>query len=117
MVKFTNPDGVTVLYHPKKKPEKTFEDKNPGYDPNVEWIWKLVRLLKENPSYTPPWCSEIGHGRYLSHIMDEYSKNRLNNNKTCYCYYRDDFKSIHQKKRIKSLLMKMLVFILVSKLK
>ena len=102
MVKITTPDGDTVLYHPTKKREKTFEEKNPGYNPDVEWYWKLVQLLKENKSYTPPWAGEIGHGRYLSYIMDEKLKGRLNNNKTAYCYYRDDFKAIHDKKEKKN---------------
>ncbi len=101
MVKIINPAGDTVLYHPQKKREKTFEEKNPGYNPEVEWYWLLVRLLRENKSYTPPWAGEIGHGRYLSYIMDERLKGRLDNNKTCYCYYRDDFRAIHDKKEKK----------------
>jgi len=100
MVKIINAAGDTVVYHPQKKREKTFEEKNPGYKPEVEWYWQLVKLLKEHKSYTPPWA-ECGHGHYLSHIMDERVKGRLNNNKTCYCLYRDDFKAIHEKKENK----------------
>ena len=98
MVKIINSEGVTIIYHPQKKRDKTFEEKNPGYNPEVDWSLVHIRLLKENKSYSATWAGVSGHGRYLDFIVETYMKNVFHNkNKSAYCNYRDDFKAIHEK--------------------
>lgn len=101
-------DNTEYIWAKKEKPpprKLTFYERNPNYNPNVNYKDKHLGLLHENKYYCPLWALTFvkGFGSYAEYMSQMYygTEAVLKRNETAYMYYEDDSRGI-KKRSVKS---------------
>lgn len=99
-------DKAEYIWKPKEKlpPRKlTFQERNPRYNPNVNYKDKHLELLSEKKWYCPIWAfAQVkGFGSYgdMIHSMYYGIDSCVKMNETAYMYYEDDTNAIEKRSR------------------
>lgn len=97
-------DKTEYIWKPKEKlpPRKlTFQERNPRYNPNVNYKDKHLELLSEKKWYCPIWAfAQVkGFGSYgdMIHSMYYGIDSSVKMNETAYMYYEDDTNAIKKR--------------------
>ena len=101
-------DNTEYIWTKKEKPpprKLTFYERNPKYNPNVNYKDKHLELLSEKKWYCPIWAlaqvKTYGFGSYgdLIHSMYYGIDHSVKTNETAYMYYEDDTYAIEKRSR------------------
>lgn len=101
-------DGTERVWQKIEKPpprKLTFQERNPKYNPNVNYKDEHLAFLSERPGYVPVWAiaqvKRCGFTSYSDMIHSMYygTEASVKKNETAYMYYEDDTRAVSSRKQ------------------